>query len=158
MDAPAAFLNAQTSIIRRGSDATLLIAYNSDHQNVPFILPEVAEGRHWFGLIDTAKPWAPVTAFELGQTYELTGRLLSAFALPTDTGITSGLRQGVSSILDLQSALSLDIRAVTIWMNAQQQRACVCLDSGTFVAFPRRTLEMQNAAIRTSRSPIWAER
>ena len=89
----------ESGIIRRGSDATLLIAYNAHHDVVPFTLPDVAEGRHWLGLIDTARPGAPVVDFEFGRIYELANRSLSAFALATDT--TSSLRQGVSSILDV---------------------------------------------------------
>ena len=49
----------ESGIKRRGSDATLLIVFNAHHDVVPFTLPEVAEGRHWVGLIDTAQPEAP---------------------------------------------------------------------------------------------------
>src|SRR6185295_15294176 len=52
----------ESGIKRRGSDATLLIIYNAHHDIVRFTLPDVPEERHWFELIDTARPESvPVT-------------------------------------------------------------------------------------------------
>ena len=89
----------ESGIERRGSDATLLIAFNAHHDVVPFTLPEVAEGRHWVGLIDTAQPEAPPTTYSFGHVYDMTGRSLCAFAL--QGAATSDVRQGVGSILDV---------------------------------------------------------
>ena len=59
----------ESGIKRRGSDATLLIVFNAHHDVVPFTLPEVAEGRHWVGLIDTAQPDAPPATYPFGHVY-----------------------------------------------------------------------------------------
>ena len=89
----------ESGIQRRGSDATLLIVFNAHHDVVPFTLPEVAEGRHWVGLIDTAQPEAQPATYPFGHVYDVTGRSLCAFAL--EGAATRDLRQGVGSILDV---------------------------------------------------------
>ena len=91
----------ESGIQRRGSDATLLIAFNAHHDVVPFKLPYVAEGRHWWGLIYTAQPVSELATHPLGHVYDMAGRSLCAFALATKGSLSSGLRQGVGSILEV---------------------------------------------------------
>lgn len=91
----------ETGIQRRGSDATLLIIFNAHHDIVSFKLPEVAEGRHWVELIDTARPEAELATFSLGYIYAVPGRSLCVFALSIEGVLSSHLRQGVGSILDI---------------------------------------------------------
>ena len=79
----------------------LLIAFNAHHVVVPFKLPDVAEGRHWVGLIDTAQPVSELATHPLGHVYDMAGRSLCAFALATKGSLSSGLRQGVGSILEV---------------------------------------------------------
>jgi isoamylase len=68
---------------------------------VPFKLPDVAEGRHWMGLIDTGQPDSELATHSLGHVYEVTGRSLCAFALATEGALSSDLRYGVGSILEV---------------------------------------------------------
>jgi glycogen operon protein len=91
----------ETGIQRRGSDATLLLVFNAYHDVVRFKLPEVAEGRHWIGLIDTAKPDTALANHPLGHMYDVTGRSLCAFALATEGSQTTDLRHGVGTILEV---------------------------------------------------------
>jgi isoamylase len=91
----------ESGIPRRGSDATMLIVYNAHHDVVPFRLPDVADGRHWMGLIDTAQPDSELATHSLGHVYEVTGRSLCAFALATEGALSSDLRYGVGSILEV---------------------------------------------------------
>ena len=72
---------------------------NAHHDVVKFTLPEVAEGRQWVRLIDTAQPDAPPANYSFGHVYNVTGRSLCAFAL--EGAVTGDLRQGVGSILDV---------------------------------------------------------
>jgi isoamylase len=73
-----------TGIRRRGHDASLLIILNGYHDVVEFTLPVHAEGTEWSLVFDTnidelkGRP-----GFEMGQTYEVTGRSLLAFAMHT---------------------------------------------------------------------------
>ena len=91
----------ETGIRRRGSDATLLLVFNAHHDVVPFTLPDVAEGRHWVGLIDTAQADTALANHPLGYTYNMTGRSLCAFALATEGSLATDLRHGVGSILEV---------------------------------------------------------
>jgi glycogen operon protein len=90
----------ESGIKRRGSDATLLIVYNAHHDIVPFTLPDVAEGKHWLGLIDTAHPDSAPGTYALGHVHDVLGRSLCAFVLATQAP-TSDFRHGVGSILEI---------------------------------------------------------
>ncbi|WP_018259507.1 glycogen debranching protein GlgX [Methylobacterium sp. WSM2598] len=70
---------------RRGSEATLLLLLNAHHDLVPFTLPEVVGGHSWLRLIDTNLPESEeAERFEIGETYEVTGRSLLLFVLRPD--------------------------------------------------------------------------
>jgi glycogen operon protein len=73
---------AQASgIKRRGSDATVLIVFNSHTGVVLYILPEVVGGDYWELLIDTNIPVLPEQKpFEFGHRYQVTPRSLLLFA------------------------------------------------------------------------------
>ncbi|MGY4363416.1 glycogen debranching enzyme GlgX [Bradyrhizobium sp. i1.7.7] len=94
----------ETGIKRRGSDATMLLIYNAHHDVVNFILPAVADGRNWLGLIDTNQPEAQMPTFKLGHTYAVTGRSLVVFGLATENIATRRLRQGLGALLDVAEA------------------------------------------------------
>lgn len=91
----------ESGIKRRGADATLLLTYNAHHDLVPFTCPDVPDGRHWVRLIDTSEPTSPLIDVPFGQILPMAGRSLRVFALATEAVLTSDLRQGVSSILDV---------------------------------------------------------
>jgi isoamylase len=91
----------ESGIKRRGSDATILIVYNAHHGVVNFILPAVAEGRNWLGLIDTNQPDKQLAIFGFGDTYAVTGRSLVAFGLATEEAATRRLRHGLGAIQDI---------------------------------------------------------
>lgn len=67
----------RSGIMRRGSDATVLIVLNGWKDSVPFILPETGEGR-WKLLLDTNQPDAGAAVeqevFEQKFEYVVTGR------------------------------------------------------------------------------------
>ncbi len=91
----------ESGIKRRGSDATLLLVYNSHYDVVNFTLPAVPEGRSWLGLIDTNQPDARLSAFSFGHAYAVTGRSFLAFGLSAEENTPRRLRQGVDAILDV---------------------------------------------------------
>jgi glycogen operon protein len=91
----------ETGIKRRGSDATLLLVYNAHHDIVNFVLPEVADGQSWLGLVDTNQPDAAMTEFGFGHAYAVTGRSLLVFGLANDGIGTRRLRQGLGALLDI---------------------------------------------------------
>jgi isoamylase len=93
-----------TGIRRRGSDATLLIVYNSYHDVVKFTLPEVAEGVTWVTLIDTNQPTAQLASFPFGHVYEVTGRSVLAFALASSQRDSDRVRRSIGSILEITDA------------------------------------------------------
>ncbi len=72
---------AQTSgIVRRGSDATVLLIFNAYHDAVDFAFPKCDEGMAWKRLIDTADSDVenePV--FECESSYLVTGRSTLVF-------------------------------------------------------------------------------
>ncbi|RYX90847.1 MAG: glycogen debranching enzyme GlgX [Comamonadaceae bacterium] len=77
---------AQTSgIVRRGSDATVLLVFNAWHDAVEFKLPLPDDGMQWQRLLDTAQPDADGDAVEEkaffggDATYLVTGRSSLAF-------------------------------------------------------------------------------
>ena len=73
---------AQTSgIVRRGSDATVLLIFNAWHDAVDFKLPACDEGMEWKRLIDTAD-WTSddlEPTFGCGGSYLVTGRSTLVF-------------------------------------------------------------------------------
>ena len=74
---------AQSSGIRRpGSDATVLLIFNSYHDVVNFTLPEIAGSDQWACLIDTNSPvQEQIQNFESNDEYVVTGRSLLLFSL-----------------------------------------------------------------------------
>ncbi|RZN33297.1 glycogen debranching protein GlgX [Bradyrhizobium sp. Leo121] len=91
----------ETGIKRRGSDATLLLIYNAHYDVVNFTLPEVPEGQHWQGLIDTNQPEGQLPSFPFGHVYAVTGRSMLAFGLASEDSAVRRLRHGIGSILDV---------------------------------------------------------
>ncbi|HEX5278503.1 MAG TPA: glycogen debranching protein GlgX [Micropepsaceae bacterium] len=97
---------AQASgIKKRGSDATVLIVFNSHSDVVQFTLPEVVGGDYWELLIDTNVPILPEQKpFEFGQRYTVTARSLLLFA--RESGESAGgviLAQDALRLASLQS-------------------------------------------------------
>jgi isoamylase len=75
-----------SGIRKRGSEATLLVIFNSHHDVVVFKLPKAAGGRDWLRLVDTNLPEEDDDAdaaatFKFGHSYEVTGRSLLLFLL-----------------------------------------------------------------------------
>jgi isoamylase len=90
----------ETGVKRRGSDATLLLIYNSHFDGVNFVLPSVPDGAKWIGLIDTNQPDAQLPSFAFGDKYVVTGRSLLLFGLVADDDMTRRLRHGMGFISD----------------------------------------------------------
>ncbi len=79
---------AQTSGIRqRGQDATILIVFNAYHDLVSFTLPGTTDSTFWLLLTDTNQDDENLsrTAFEPGDTYDVTGRSLLMFSMVAET-------------------------------------------------------------------------
>jgi len=70
-----------TALRRRGEDETLLLIFNAWHDLINFTLPETAEAEGWERLIDTNVPDASDKRFEIGATYQVTGRSVVMFRL-----------------------------------------------------------------------------
>ncbi|MDB5847525.1 MAG: glycogen debranching enzyme GlgX, partial [Rhodoferax sp.] len=81
---------AQTSgIVRRGSDATVLMVFNAWHDAVEFELPKCDDGCEWKRLIDTAD-WdaeGEEPAFAPGVSYLVTGRSTLLFLATPQQGV-----------------------------------------------------------------------
>ncbi|MFC7335278.1 glycogen debranching protein GlgX [Rhodocista pekingensis] len=76
-----------TGIPRTGNDATLLLVFNSHHEEVPFTLPEVAGGRAWATLVDTARPdLENGENLDPGEVFGVPGRSLLLFELVRPRG------------------------------------------------------------------------
>jgi glycogen operon protein len=75
-----------TGLRRRGSDATLLIVFNSFHEPVPFAIPATVGSEHWSLLLDTNNT-SPIQArsFRSGDKYEVAARSLQLFVLLADS-------------------------------------------------------------------------
>jgi len=86
---------AQTSGIKRAApDATLLVVLNAHHDVVKFVLPEVAGAERWRSVLDTNEPERfELSVFKTGDSYEMTGRSLSVFALDDKGGMVRAVRQ-----------------------------------------------------------------
>jgi glycogen operon protein len=77
-----------TGLRRRGSDATLLIVFNSFHQPVPFAIPNTVGSEHWSLLLDTNNSSAiQAKSFKSGDKYDVAPRSLQLFALQPDTPV-----------------------------------------------------------------------
>ncbi|MBV9782397.1 MAG: glycogen debranching protein GlgX [Acidisphaera sp.] len=74
---------AQATGIRRSSgDATMLLVLNAHYDVVHFKLPQVAGAQHWVSLFDTNVPdLGEGETFDIGETYEVTGRSMLLFEL-----------------------------------------------------------------------------
>jgi len=74
---------AQVSGVQRsGADATLLIAFNAQHDGVDFILPHVPEGTGWICKFDTFDPdFKSPHTLAFGSTYGVNGRSVVLFEL-----------------------------------------------------------------------------
>lgn len=88
----------RTGIKRRGSDTTILLAYNSYHDVVNLTLPDVSDGTQWLCIIDTNQPDQQPAAYPTGHVFELTGRSFVGFALSTRGHSVGQLRQMMGSI------------------------------------------------------------
>ncbi|WP_252273355.1 glycogen debranching protein GlgX [Pseudomonas subflava] len=76
-----------TGIRRRGEQATLLLVLNAHHEDLEFLLPEVAEGQAWQCLLDSSQPQLRGTEpFEFGSLYDVAPRSLLLFELQTGGG------------------------------------------------------------------------
>jgi glycogen operon protein len=75
-----------TGLRRRGSDATLLILFNSFHEPVPFAIPTTVGSEHWCLLLDTNNDELALEAknFRSGDKYEVSPRSLQLFVLMPD--------------------------------------------------------------------------
>jgi isoamylase len=87
-----------TGIKRRGSDATLLMIYNAGHQEVGFVLPAVAEGRSWIGLVDTSAPERETKEYAFEHPLAVASRSFQMLVL-SSTVAGTGLRHGLDAIL-----------------------------------------------------------
>jgi isoamylase len=77
-----------TGIVRRGSDATLMLIFNAHHDVVPFKLPRVAGGRSWLKLIDSNEPDGNQdeegVRARFGYVHQAAGRSVVVFRLVVD--------------------------------------------------------------------------
>ncbi|WP_419730166.1 glycogen debranching protein GlgX [Lichenicola sp.] len=74
---------AKTSGIRRpGTDATLLMVLNGNHDSIEFIMPPASGGMHWHLILDTNRPsLTSGRAYAIGTSSEIVGRSLMLFKL-----------------------------------------------------------------------------
>lgn len=90
----------ETGVKRRGSDATLLLIYNTHFDVVNFVLPSVPDGTRWLGLLDTHQPEAQLLYFSFGETFAMTGWSMLVLGLAAGDTMTRRLRHSMGSILD----------------------------------------------------------
>ena len=69
-----------SSIPRPGTDASVLLMFNSWHEGVEFVLPPAVEGSVWTRLFDTALDTQSADPLEAGQPYVVGGRSVVAVA------------------------------------------------------------------------------
>ena len=74
---------AKTSGIRRpGTDATLLMVLNGNHDAVEFVMPPCSGGMHWHLILDTNRPgMSSGRAYAIGSGCEMVGHALMLFKL-----------------------------------------------------------------------------
>jgi glycogen operon protein len=70
-----------TGLRRRGEDETLLIIFNAWHDLINFTLPDTAGADGWERLIDTNAADESEERFDVGSTYQVTGRSVLLFRL-----------------------------------------------------------------------------
>ena len=92
-----------TGIKRRGSDATVLLIYNAHPDGVDFVLPAVAEGRSWIGLVDTSAPDRATEEYPFDHILPVTGRSLLLLVLSM-ARVSTALRRGLDAILSVAEA------------------------------------------------------
>jgi isoamylase len=74
-----------TGLRRRGSDATMLIVFNSFHEQVPFAIPATVGSEHWSMLTDTSNGTViQARSYKSGDKYEAAPRSLQLFVLSPD--------------------------------------------------------------------------
>jgi glycogen operon protein len=89
-----------TGIRRRGSDATVLMIYNAHPDQVDFVLPPVAEGRSWIGLVDTSEPERATEEYPFDHALPVAGRSLLLLVLSM-ARVSTALRRGLDAILNV---------------------------------------------------------
>jgi glycogen operon protein len=73
---------AQVSGVReRGSNATLLLIFNSNHEPIQFVLPPPVEGKGWQLLLDSNDTSQPNQIFEPAVAREIADRSVSVFLM-----------------------------------------------------------------------------
>jgi glycogen operon protein len=70
----------------RGTDATLLLVFNSHHESADFALPDCSGARAWALQFDTSMEQGQAPReFQVGETFRVSDRSLLLFELLTDT-------------------------------------------------------------------------
>jgi glycogen operon protein len=70
----------------RGTDATLLLVFNSHHEPANFALPDCSGARAWALQFDTATEQGPAPReFQVGESFQVSDRCLLLFELLTET-------------------------------------------------------------------------
>jgi len=72
-----------------GHETTVLIIFNSHHEDVSFALPECLGGRGWNRLLDTDTPAAVESLHHFGDQYVVVARSFVLFELQTDPEVAS---------------------------------------------------------------------
>src|SRR6202030_345701 len=72
-----------------GHETTVLIIFNSHHEDVSFALPECLGGRGWNRLLDTETPAAVESLHHFGDQYVVVARSFVLFELQTDPEVAS---------------------------------------------------------------------
>jgi isoamylase len=89
-----------SGIVRRGSDATVLLIFNAWHDAVKFTIP-TREGVVWTRLIDTAVPTQKMLPdFQSGAEYLVTGRSMLVFLAKPEEGDEDLLGDLATVLLD----------------------------------------------------------
>ncbi|HZH28474.1 MAG TPA: glycogen debranching protein GlgX [Azospirillaceae bacterium] len=103
-----------TGIRKPGSDTTVLLVLNAHYDVVRFTLPVVAGGAEWVCLLDTNVPDHPETPrFEMGQSYEVTGRSLLLFGLIGPETPRSTLRRAAEALREAARSPAEMVQATT---------------------------------------------
>ena len=77
-----------SGIDRPADDATVFVVFNAGHEDVDFVMPDVAEAQSWVRVIDTAEPDADGTddALATGEMHRSAARSVQLHILVTDEG------------------------------------------------------------------------
>jgi len=87
-----------SSIVRRGTDASVLLVFNGWHEGVEFSLPALPEGASWLRLFDTALEQQEVDTFAAGHRYVVTGRSVLAVATADAEPAAESLRRLLATL------------------------------------------------------------